>query len=155
MHDDLVERLEMMPHTLEEAISGIEMAMLDHEMPGHWSARTVIAHLRDDESLVMRQRLERMLAEDGPVFPNFDEKAWATWRNRDRDDIKHLLRDFAVQRQASVNLLRFLSPAQWQRTGRHETDGEYTVLSWAQHWAEHDTTHLEQIREAIDRAGVS
>jgi hypothetical protein len=146
---NLVERLASTPAQLASMLAHVAEEALDAAPAGEWSVRTVLAHLRDDEYLVMRQRLERMLAEDAPMFPNFDEKAWAVGRNRSRDQRQQLLDDFALQRSASIAILRALDEAQWQRTGRHEVDGDYTVESWVEHWVEHDETHVAQVRHSL------
>lgn len=146
---DLLDRLAATPKALAHLVAEAEDAQLDAAAPGEWPPRTVMAHLRDDEFLVMRMRLERMLSEDLPVFPDFDEKAWAAIRNRSRDRKQQLLGDFALQRQASLNILQALLPGDWEHTGRHETYGDFTVASWVDHWAQHDAAHIAQIEAAL------
>jgi hypothetical protein len=149
MIEALLNRLEATPATLAHLVAELSDEALDGAGHNEWSARVILAHLRDDESMVMRMRLVRMLVEDDPVMPDFDEKAWAANRNTERDRKDVLLTDFALQRQASLNLLEQLHEGQWQRTGRHEVSGPMTVRSWVEHWAEHDETHIAQIERAI------
>ncbi len=148
-HRDLLDRLVATPRTLAHLVAEVSDARLDASAPREWPVRTILAHLRDDEYLVMRTRLERMLAERHPVFPDFDEKAWAAARNRSRDRKQQLLGDFALQRQASLNILEALEPADWVRTGRHEVYGEFSVASWVEHWAQHDAAHVAQVEAAL------
>ncbi len=122
---------------------------LDQARAGGWSARVIMAHLRDDEAMVMRMRLVRMLTEDNPLLPDFDENAWAANRNTGRDQKETLLGDFTLQRQASLNILRRLDEAHWGRQGRHEVNGAITVQSWVEHWVEHDREHITQLERAL------
>jgi hypothetical protein len=147
--DDLIKQLAATPSTLAHLVVEASDEQLDAAAPGEWSARTVLAHLRDDEFLVLRMRCERMLSEDGPVFPDFDEKAWAAGRNQTRDRKEELLGDFALQRQASLNMLANLRPGDEHRAGRHAEYGAFTVRSWVAHWVEHDREHVEQVERAL------
>jgi hypothetical protein len=147
--DDLIKQLAATPSTLAHLVVEANDELLDRATGDEWSARTVLAHLRDDEFLVLRMRCERMLSEDNPTFPDFDEKAWAFGRNRTRDGKDVLLADFALQRQASLNMLANLKPGDVTRPGRHEEYGAFTVRSWVEHWVEHDRTHVEQVERAI------
>jgi hypothetical protein len=154
--EELLKELAATPRTLAHLVVEASDELLDAAPAGEWSARTVLAHLRDDEYLVLRMRCERMLSEDGPVFPDFDEKAWAESRSRARDRKEELLGDFALQRQASLNMLANLRPGDGLRPGRHAEYGEFTVGSWVQHWAEHDRAHVAQIERMLGEtlAGV-
>jgi hypothetical protein len=147
--DDLIKQLAATPSRLAHLVVEASDELLDRTTDGEWSARTILAHFRDDEFLVMRMRCERMLSEPNPTFPDFDEKAWAATRNRSRDAKDVLLTDFALQRQASLNILANLKPGDEGRPGRHEEYGAYTVRSWVEHWVEHDRAHVEQIERAI------
>ncbi len=147
--EELLKQLAATPRTLAHLVVEASDELLDTAADGEWSARTVLAHLRDDEWLVLRMRCERMLSEDGPVFPDFDEKAWEKERNRSRDRKEELLGDFALQRQASLNMLANLRPGDEERRGRHEEYGEFTVGSWITHWVEHDRTHIAQVERML------
>lgn len=146
---DLMDALAGTPRMLAHLVVEVTEEELDRAPAGEWSPRTVMAHLRDDEFLVMRMRLARMLSEDGPVFANFDEQAWAETRSRHRDRKEELLGDFALQRQASLNVLANLRPADESRPGRHEEYGEYTVRSWVKHWLDHDREHIGQLERLL------
>lgn len=120
-----------------------------HPGPEEWSIREILAHLVDDEMFITRMRLARIAKEEHPTLVPHDEKKWYSHRNTARDAISDLLHDFAVQRAASLNILAFLTDAQWERTAYHPEEGEMTAESWVQHWAEHDIVHLRQIESNI------
>jgi len=145
----LLDQLATSPQRLADLVTGSADEYLDRASPGEWSARTVIAHLRDDEFMVMRLRLERMLVENEPDLAPFDEKVWAATRYTGRDSLDELLADFRLHREASLSILRRLGPGDWLRTGRQPEYGAFDVHWWLQHWTEHDNTHLAQIRDAL------
>ena len=101
--------------TLQHLTSGVLDAALDFRPSSdEWSVREILAHLLDDEMFVMRTRMERMMKEENPQLASHDEKKWYSQRNKTRDGLTELLGDFAIQRQASLNMFcaRASGPAQ-------------------------------------------
>lgn len=143
---DQIDLLEKTPDLLTALVAKLADAALDvHPSPEDWSIREVLAHLVDDESYVMRLRVERMVKEDRPRLTEHDERHWYAQRNTTRDHIDLLLGDFRLQRSASLQLLRSLRPSDWEREGYQPEYGVLTVATWLGHWVEHDQTHLRQI----------
>ncbi len=147
--DHLIATLEATPRILAELVAAGGDAAFDKAWPGEWAPRTVLAHLRDDEFLVMRLRLERLLSEQTPMLMPFNETEWERTRYTGRDALDELLADFAEQRAASLHILRRLTPEQWQRPGYQPEIGELTITTWTEHWVEHDQTHINQIRASL------
>lgn len=147
--DELIARLAATPRTLAHLVAEAPEERLDMAFAGGWSARTILAHLRDEEYLGMRVALERMLAEDNPVlrFPAAD--AWEPARNRDRDRKEWLLGDFALQRQASIAILRSLRPGDWERRGQAPAGREFAVSGLVRYWAAHDAEHIAGLEAAL------
>jgi hypothetical protein len=153
--DDLIEQLAATPSALAHLVAEADDAALDAAAPGQWSARTILAHFRDDEYLCTRVALERMLAEEQPELRFIDGADWEPRRNRERDRKEWLLADFALQRQASLGVLRLVSASQAQRTGRR--DGrELTIEQLLSVWTRHDREHLTELErlvgETVDQA---
>lgn len=147
---ELIDILEATPKILEEIAASADEALLDKAWPGEWTPRVVLAHLRDDEFLTMRMRLERMLAEEQrPLLMPFDETAWAANRWTGRDALPELLADFREQRAASLQILRRLGDEDWPRVAYQPEMGEVTVRTWTEHWVEHDQTHINQLRAGL------
>jgi hypothetical protein len=147
----LIAALETTPDRLEQLVDGVEEPALDAAPAGEWSTRTVMAHLRDDEFMVMRLRLERIVAEQSPVLTPFDEQAWAASRWLDRDERVHLVDDFRLQRHAATAILRRLPPEHWQRLASQPEIGTFDLQWWVEHWVEHDVNHLQQIATLLGR----
>jgi hypothetical protein len=153
--DDLIEQLAATPSALAHLVAEADDAALDAAAPGEWSARTILAHFRDDEYLCTRVALERMLAEEQPELRFIDGADWEPRRNRERDRKEWLLADFALQRQASLGVLRLVSASQAQRTGRR--DGrDLTIDQLLGVWTRHDREHLTELErligETVDQA---
>ena len=148
----LLEGLAATPDRQEVLARGAADSALDAAPEGEWSARTVLAHLRDDEFMVMRLRLERMTVEDHPTLAPFDEKAWAASRWQGRDTVDELLADFRLQREVTMMILRRLEDDDWRRTGLQPEFGAFDVHWWVEHWLEHDETHLAQISAVLGQA---
>ena len=150
MHDELIARLAATPANLAHLVAETTYAELDMTPAGSgWSARTVLAHFRDDEYLCMRVALERMLAEDTPTLRFIDGSKWEPERSRARERKEWLLGDFALQRQASVAILRGLRNSDWDRGGRTVERGVFTVAAFLRAWVSHDDQHVGQLEAAL------
>lgn len=135
----------LVAHLLAEAGDG----RLDTAPPGQWTARTILGHLLDVETYSNRLRFERMVAEESPLFADFDESAWAALRDGFRERKERLLGDLALQRQATVSLLRSLSPGDWERGGSHPARGAFTVSTWLDACLQHDASHVTQLEAVL------
>jgi hypothetical protein len=149
VHDDLLALLAATPKTLAHIVAEASAAQLDAAPPGGWSARAILAHLRDDESLCMRTALCRMLIEEVPDVVFLDGGAWEPRRSRARDRKEQLLADFALQRQATLNLLQSLQPDDWARRGRNAEWGEFDIVELVETWVRHDGEHLRELEVLI------
>jgi hypothetical protein len=155
----LIATLEQTTPTLERLTSALSDQVLDFRLaPQEWSMREVLAHLVDDEIYVMRLRLERIIKEERPHLTPHDEKAWHASRNTTRDRLNELLSDFALQRSASLGVVKMLRESDWARQGYQPEYGWLTAEGWLGHWVGHDTTHIRQIEavaSAYQRAAAS
>ena len=122
---------------------------LDAAPEGEWSARVVLAHLRDAEALEFRLGLERLLAEPEPALFFLPPDQWERERSRERDGKSALLGDFALQRQASLNLIATMRAADWERAGAGPGGQRIAAAEFVQVWAGHDAAHLAQIEALL------
>jgi hypothetical protein len=132
---------------VHRALDGATTAELDRRpAPAEWTAREVAHHLADSETM-STIRLRRLLAEDEPLIPAYDEKEFAQRLHYDLP-IDASLGVFAAVRMANVELLDTLSELEWQRSGTHSDDGPYSVETWLRIYAAHGHDHADQIRRA-------
>ena len=144
-----LERLRTTGRDLVSLVGSADAAALRREpAPEEWSAATVVGHLADAE-LVYGVRLRLMVAEDRPVLTAFDEEAWADRFGELDDDPKATLGRFRALRDSNLRLLEALVDGEWERTGVHQERGVVSVAGVVKLLAEHDRTHLDQIRRAL------
>jgi len=110
--------------------------------PGIFSPIQYGAHVRDIQG-VYADRIVLMLADDDPVFPQFnpDEGAWNGYNELDR---KELADDLETQARRLAGILERLQPEDWSRTMTRDggSDGVYqfTVAGLA-NYAVHESHH--------------
>jgi len=114
--------------------------------PGEWSLREIVAHLADAE-VAFGFRIRVTLAEENPAIQTFDEVLWGErlWTVTRSLDV--LRRQFTSLRAANLDLLRRLSPADWNRSGRHREMGELSLNQVWGHVLDHDRAHLRQMQD--------
>jgi hypothetical protein len=153
------------PRVFDLSHSDLDRAWLPDAGVGRWSCRALLAHLMDCE-LVYSYRIRRVLAEDGPVFENFDEDAFVDsplygMRGRDPADTRG---DTAVRtppgamaaaihtlRQMTGAVLYQLDPAEWERTGMHPTEGPMTLRELVSLHTWHLEHHAAFMNAKIER----
>ena len=146
--EELIDALAETPKALAQLVADASDELLDDASDGGWSARTILAHFRDDEYLCTRVALERMLAQDVPDLAFIDGADWEPTRNRTRDRKAWLLADFALQRQATLGILRMLRREEWERAGLRDGT-RVTVRGIVEVMVRHDREHLEQLERAV------
>lgn len=104
-----------------------------------WSTLEYAAHVRDVFALYLT-RLQFMLAEDDPLFPNWDQDATAI-------EEKYNEQDPAIVSAALVERARALADAfdevpddAWQRPGRRSDGVAFTIETFAKYFI-HDPVH--------------
>jgi hypothetical protein len=143
----LLERFRSGYDAVAAALDGATDAELDRDPGGgEWTARQVAHHLADSEATAY-VRLRRLIAEDAPVIQGYDEPEYARRLHYDRP-IAPSLAVLRAVREASLQLLETLTPAEWERSGSHSESGRYAVDDWLRIYASHSHDHADQIRRA-------
>lgn len=147
--DSHLDRLRTTGRDLVSLVAGADAADLRREpAPGEWSAAMVVAHLADTE-LVWSVRLRMIVADDRPHLAPFDEGAWGERFGELDVDVRDTLQRWRALRDSNVRLLDSLVEGEWERTGSHPQRGVLSVSALVKSQAEHDRTHLDQIRLAL------
>jgi hypothetical protein len=113
--------------------------------PGEWSAREVVHHLADSET-ISGVRLRRLLIEDAPVIQGYDEADYARRFRYQERSWEPALRAFEAARSTTAQLLEAMTDADWGRAGTHSESGPYSAEAWLHIYAEHAHIHANQIR---------
>jgi hypothetical protein len=152
--DALLERFRTGYDDVADALSGITADELDRRPSDvDWTPREVAHHLADSEATAY-VRLRRLIAEDEPLIQGYDEPEYARRLHYDRP-IAASLAVLRAVREASLELLGTLAPAEWERQGTHSESGPYSVDRWLEIYSSHSHDHAEQIRAARGTTAVS
>ena len=117
--------------------------------PDEWSARQVVHHLADSETM-SATRIRRLIADDDPVLiQGYDEPGWAARLHYERP-IEGSLALVRAVRAATADLLDSMTEADWARRGTHSESGPYSAEDWLEIYASHCHDHADQIRQAAD-----
>jgi len=114
-----------------------------------WGPSTVVAHMVAIEPVALVDRVRRIHAEERPAVPDIDESANLEESGLRNMPLTDLLGRFERQRLETLEFLRSLDGAGWQRTGLHSSVGEITAANVLHHFANHDLLHLEQISTLV------
>jgi len=144
--EEALQRMARAPLYVREALAGASDRELGYAepKPSGWSAAQVATHLMDTE-LVYSVRLRKILAEDDPVLPAFDENRWTAALQRGRE-LLDTIETYELLRRQNVGLVRAAPAAALDRSGRHPEYGNLTLRQIVLHLAEHDVQHVAQIR---------
>jgi DinB family protein len=131
---------------VSKALDGFPAAVLgEHPFPGKWSAREIVQHLADSESLSMH-RIRKLLTEDHPVIQGYDQAHYAVQLRYNERDIAPALDAFRAARATTMQILEAMSDEDWAREGWHTESGRYSAETWLTIYAAHAHEHARQIR---------
>lgn len=137
------------PVVLRSLVSGLDDdAWRRRPAEGEWAVVEVVAHLADSDERAAA-RVRRMLAEDDPALPGYDQTALAEERRYIAMDPAEALERFERLRAEHVALLEGLDDAGWRRTGVHGEQGPVDVELYEMHGAAEDVDHMAQIARLL------
>jgi hypothetical protein len=150
---DYLDALRATPATLEGLLWGVapERAAAARGGDEDWSVVEVVCHLRDAEERAI-ERVQAMRDADAPFLPAYDQERWATERAYAAANLRDALAAFVSLRARHTTALEALSPADWQRIGRHEEQGDITIAAHTLHIISHDAVHAAQIARQLHGA---
>lgn len=107
--------------------------------PTVWSPLEYGCHVRDVHVLYL-ERLELMLTEDGPHYPNWDQDETALAERYHEADPSVVARELRVAADALAARFDTVAGEQWDRTGYRSDGAEFTVRTFATYFI-HDPIH--------------
>jgi hypothetical protein len=122
-----------------------EASLAWHPEPGEWCVKETLGHILEAERRGFNGRIRRILEEQQPALPGWDQQAVARQRQDCSRPAADLLREFSELRADSLNLIARLQPSDLDRGGEHEKVGYLKVADLLHEWVHHDRNHLKQL----------
>ena len=144
---ELIETYAAGPQQLRAAVAGMTDEQLRaRPVPGRWSTLEVVCHIADFEP-VYADRMKRVIAENEPTMFGGDPDVFAARLAYDRRKLDEELNLIEAVRRHVTTILRTLSPADFERTGRHSSDGPLALAELLRRIADHIPHHVTFIAE--------
>lgn len=112
--------------------------------PDVWSPLEYAAHVRDVQEL-FAERVELMLRESGPTFPNWDQDAVAVQRRYWEADPGAVAENLRSNAQRFATLVEPLAAEQWSRSGARADGSEFTVETVSVYLVHELVHHLHDV----------
>jgi hypothetical protein len=109
-----------------------------------WSAAEYGCHVRDVYRL-FDHRLQRMLAEDGPHFENWDQDVTAIEQRYDLQDPSVVTDELVQAGHVIADRFATVTGDQWDRTGFRSDGAVFTVLTFARYFLHDPIHHLDDV----------
>lgn len=104
-----------------------------------WSPAEYGCHVRD-VCRIMRGRVELMLTEPDPLFPNWDQDRTAVEERYWSQDAAVVAAQYAAEASATADVFAAITDDAWPRHGRRSNGSAFTVASLAVYFL-HDIEH--------------
>jgi Mycothiol maleylpyruvate isomerase N-terminal domain len=89
---------------------------------------------------VFDERLLRMLREDDPLFPNWDQDATAVAERYGEQDPENVAAELQGAASALAGRFDNVTDEEWERTGRRSDGAQFTIESFGRYLV-HDPLH--------------
>jgi hypothetical protein len=113
--------------------------------PGGWSPHQVMAHVLASESQALLPRIGRILDENEPELPDWDETGWMANAYSPDRPLAEMMVEYAAARQVVADRLVDTPMEDWNRVGFHPARGRRTALWWLEYTVAHAKDHLAQL----------
>ena len=112
--------------------------------PGVWSPLEYGCHVRDVFRLFER-RLQLMLAEEDPLFANWDQDATAVAERYGEQDPAVVAAELLEAAEVLASSFAALAEPQWDRPGRRSDGAAFTVRSFGRYLVHDPVHHLADV----------
>lgn len=115
--------------------------------PDRWSLLEYGCHVRDVYELYL-SRLDLMLTEKNPQYPNWDQDITAVEENYGGQDPLIVADQIVGSADALADRFDAVAGEQWQRTGRRSDGASFTVETFARYLLHDPEHHLWDVRSS-------
>ncbi len=118
--------------------------------PDRWSALEYGCHVRDVFT-IYDGRLVRMLDEDDPLYPNWDQNVTAIEEGYAEQDPASVIEQLDAAAARLADRFDTVRDAQWQRSGRRSDGAHFTVESFGRYMIHDPIHHVHDVTEGLNR----
>ena len=115
-----------------------------------WSALEYGCHVRDVFTLY-DQRLQMMLEQDGPHYPNWDQNVSAVDKDYANDDPAKVSAEIQAAAASLADRFDTVQPEQWARTGYRSDGAEFTIETFARYFIHDPIHHVHDVEQGYER----
>jgi len=150
-HEEILSEVGENSKQFERVVDQVPEPLISERLtPDEWSIKEILCHLADIQNVGVG-RIDKILNEDNPRIEIYDEGKENRERNHQQDDMRLALAAFIATRSKLLSELKGRPARDWQRTGQHPEQENFTVEFILQDMLEHERKHFEQIKERIGR----
>ena len=117
-----------------------------------WSGVEYACHVRDVFRLY-DERLEMMLEQDGPHYPNWDQDEAAIARGYANQDPSTVASELEQAGATIAQRFDSVQGPQWQRTGFRSDGARFTIESFARYFIHDPIHHVHDVTQGYERIG--
>jgi len=148
---DLITALEDVVNELSKLAAILPAGMWHQPIrPGSHTPHYILFHLRDLETQWFALELTRILSEETPTLPIFDDEAWMDSHYHPEEPASAILAELIKLRHRELYWLRNLPSESWSRLARHPWWGEHTLQWWVELQLEYSSQHLKEISTVLE-----
>jgi len=120
--------------------------------PDVWSALEYACHVRD-VFRIYDERLRRMLTEDDPLYPNWDQDQTAIDDDYPLQSVDTVTEQLLAAAGQLARRFESVTDGQWPRTGRRGDGASFTVDTFARYFIHDPIHHLHDVRQGYEAIG--
>lgn len=128
----------------ERILSADPAAVRRRPSPQVWSPLEYACHVRD-VNVLYRERLDLMLTEDGPRYPNWDQDETALERRYHESDPSTVAAELRTSAEALADRFDEVTGADWERTGYRGDGASFTISTFAKYYIHDPLHHLDDV----------
>ena len=115
-----------------------------------WSALEYACHVRD-VFVLYDQRLEMMLEEDDPLYPNWDQDAAAVEGRYNEEDPARVAVVIGQAAERLADHFDAVGDDEWSRTGERSDGARFTVETFARYFIHDPIHHIHDVKSGYER----
>ena len=117
-----------------------------------WSCLEYGCHVRD-VFILYEERLQMMLQQDSPAYPNWDQDAAALAGDYENEDPSRVAEEIEAGASTLAASFDAVSGEQWARTGVRSDGATFTVESFARYLIHDPVHHVHDVEQGLREQG--